>query len=116
MREAPLRRGTAVSSPGGPTVGPADGGSGGRPAGEGEIRVRVLLFGLFRELARTDEREVTLAEGATGRELVERLRGAGAMGFLPSTPTLAVNREYASLERPLRDGDEVALIPPVAGG
>jgi molybdopterin converting factor small subunit len=29
---------------------------------------------------------------------------------------VAVNREYASLATVLREGDEVALLPPVSGG
>lgn len=116
MAEDRVPHGTAPRSSGPGGEAPVREGSGDRPAPEGGIRVQVRLFGLYRELAGTDGRRVALPEGATGRELVERLRGSGAMGFLPSSPTVAVNREYASLERPLRDGDEVALIPPVAGG
>jgi len=35
---------------------------------------------------------------------------------LPPSPAVAVNRRYAGREVALRDGDEVAIIPPVAGG
>jgi molybdopterin converting factor small subunit len=34
----------------------------------------------------------------------------------PSMPPAAVNREYAEGDTALRDGDEVAFLPPVAGG
>jgi hypothetical protein len=34
---------------------------------------------------------------------------------LPSV-AISVNREYAELDRALREGDEVALLPPVSGG
>ena len=35
---------------------------------------------------------------------------------LPAAPVVAVNRLFASLETPLEGGDEVAFVPPVAGG
>ena len=35
---------------------------------------------------------------------------------LPAGLAVAVNREFASPDTPLQDGDEVAFIPPVAGG
>jgi molybdopterin converting factor small subunit len=35
---------------------------------------------------------------------------------LPEEPTVAVNREYSRPDRELHAGDELALIPPVAGG
>lgn len=89
------------------------GRAGGAPA-DG-VAVRVRLFGVFRELARKAEWETVLPAGSTTADLVAGLRGEG-LDFLPERPTVAVNREYASPERRLEPGDEVALIPPVAGG
>ncbi|MFQ5677909.1 MAG: MoaD/ThiS family protein [Gemmatimonadota bacterium] len=83
---------------------------------EARIRVRVRLFGIFRELAGAEEREVSLAPRSTVQELVGRLRQEAGWEFLPPSPAVAVNREYAASERRLAGGDEVALIPPVAGG
>jgi len=37
-------------------------------------------------------------------------------GRLAPSPAVAVNRRYAKADAELRDGDEVAIIPPVAGG
>jgi len=81
------------------------------------MRVRLLLFAQYREFAGTSELEVDLPEGATAGALVDVLRRRGG-GFarIPATAVVAVNQEYASSDTPLRDGDEVALIPPVAGG
>jgi molybdopterin converting factor small subunit len=39
-----------------------------------------------------------------------------AFGDIPESPWIAVNRSYATLETTLKDGDEVALFPPVSGG
>ncbi len=82
-----------------------------------EIRVRLLFFAHYRDLAGTAEGDVTLPAGATGADLVARLRrDGGRLAALPPEPVLAVNQEYASLAHALADGDEVALLPPVAGG
>ena len=57
-------------------------------------------------------------EGAsiTGADLVETLRGARGHDWLPERVVVAVNQSYAEAATPLSNGDEVALIPPVAGG
>ena len=79
--------------------------------------VRSLFFALYRDLAGADELQVELPEGARVADLVSRLRsGAGGLSRLPASPVVAVNLDYAPLSAPLRDGDEVAFIPPVAGG
>jgi molybdopterin synthase catalytic subunit len=81
------------------------------------MKVRLLLFALYRDLAGSEEIEVDVPFGATGINAVEVLRArGGSLARLPARPVIAVNREYAPLETVLRDGDEVALLPPVAGG
>jgi len=60
---------------------------------------------------------VELTEGATVADLVAELRGRGApFDALPAEPAIAVNHTYAFLTEPLAPDDEVAFIPPVAGG
>jgi molybdopterin synthase catalytic subunit len=54
-------------------------------------------------------------EGTTVAQLLERL-GAKAAHPVWSALAVAVNREYASGEAVLQEGDEVALLPPVSGG
>ncbi len=81
------------------------------------MRIRVLLFALYRDLAGTGEFEVDLPAGETAGGLVARLRArGGGLERLPDAPPLAVNEEYAGPDTVLEDGDEVALLPPVAGG
>ncbi|MBI4409683.1 MAG: MoaD/ThiS family protein [Gemmatimonadetes bacterium] len=81
------------------------------------MRIRLLLFALYRDLAGAGELELELPAGATAATLVDAVRRrGGGLGRLPETPVVAVNQEYAPLETPLREGDEVALLPPVAGG
>lgn len=82
------------------------------------IRVRLLLFGAAREAAATDEAVLTLGERATAREAFERaLADYPDLRRFRSSLLVAVNEEYArDLEVELRDGDEIALFPPVSGG
>lgn len=83
------------------------------------MRVRVLFFASYREVAGRDETEVILPddEPVSVAGLVERLRASDpALSALPSDPPAAVNRAWAPPGTVLGDGDEVALLPPVAGG
>lgn len=80
------------------------------------MHVRTLLFATYRELAGAEALEIELPVGATAADLVDRLRSTTGLHRLPEEPALAVNQVYASLSTPLSDGDEVALLPPVAGG
>lgn len=79
--------------------------------------VRTLFFAAHRDLLQTSELAVELTEGSTVGDLIAELRGRGRpFSGLPSDSAVAVNREYVDASRPLRQGDEVAFIPPVAGG
>lgn len=81
------------------------------------MRVRLLFFGLYREFAGTGELEVEVRPGATVASLVRELRArGGGFGRLPEAPVVAVNQAYARMDATLASGDEVALLPPVAGG
>jgi MoaE-MoaD fusion protein len=80
------------------------------------MKIRLLLFAQFREMAGADELDLDMADGATAADLVEQLRREQTWRLLPNAPAIAVNRAYAPLTVRLTDGDEVAFIPPVAGG
>ncbi|HEX6939786.1 MAG TPA: MoaD/ThiS family protein [Longimicrobiales bacterium] len=81
------------------------------------MRIRLLFFALYRDLAGTGEMDVELPAGATVAALVRAVRARGGrLAALPEAPAVAVNRVYAGLDTPLGEGDEVALLPPVAGG
>ncbi|HSU17510.1 molybdopterin converting factor subunit 1 [Longimicrobium sp.] len=79
--------------------------------------VRSLFFAQYRDFAGADELAVELPEGASVADLVTRLRADGqGLAKLPASPVVAVNMDYAPAHTRLREGDEVAFIPPVAGG
>lgn len=80
------------------------------------MRVRVLFFASYRDAIGTHQLELELDEGSTVADLVAAVReGHGGVRF-PEKPPVAVNQEYSAYYAVLRDGDEVAFIPPVAGG
>ena len=60
--------------------------------------------------------ELSLTPGATVADAVAALRLLPGGQRLPDSPRVAVNLSFARLDQELRAGDEVALIPPVAGG
>lgn len=81
------------------------------------LSVNALFFAAYRDLVGTGRLAVDLGEGATVADLIAELRGRGApWDRLPERPAVAVNRSYALLDERLGPDDEVAFIPPVAGG
>ncbi len=58
---------------------------------------------------------VTIPSSATVRDVLDAVQARAAGRSLPK-PLVAVNHRYAKPESPVRAGDEIALIPPVAGG
>ena len=81
------------------------------------LSVHTLFFAAYRDLVGVAGLDVDLHEGATVADLVAELRGRGQpFDALPEEPAVAVNHTYALVTEPLSPGDEVAFIPPVAGG
>ncbi|HEX9582824.1 MAG TPA: MoaD/ThiS family protein [Gemmatimonadales bacterium] len=81
------------------------------------IRVECRLFARYAELAGVDRATLELPVPATVADALRALRSTfpGAAG-LPERPMVAVNQSHALPSAPLADGDEVALLPPLAGG
>jgi molybdopterin converting factor small subunit len=79
--------------------------------------VRLKFFARYAELVGTDERELALELPATVADVVRRARDEipGACG-IPERPLVAVNLRHVQLDARVADGDEVALLPPLAGG
>ena len=80
------------------------------------IGIRVRLFALYRDLAGRSQLDLELPAGSTVGQAIARLRDRVEFHALPSDPVVAVNQAYAAAEEVLEDGDELAVIPPVAGG
>jgi molybdopterin synthase catalytic subunit len=81
------------------------------------MRVHVLLFAGLREAVGQKQVFLELPEDASLAELMANLSAEHpSVGAYRGRLVISVNAERAPLERVLRDGDEVALLPPVSGG
>jgi molybdopterin synthase catalytic subunit/molybdopterin converting factor small subunit len=79
--------------------------------------VRILLFGVLRDLFPEPIESLEMPAGATVATLLEHFRArASQHGQLWESLAVAVNQQYASRSQSLAEGDEVALLPPVSGG
>jgi molybdopterin synthase catalytic subunit len=81
------------------------------------MQVRVLFFGVLKDLAGRSSEEVNLPEQASVSDLIglynSRISDLGRM--LPSI-AISVNQQYSSPDTLLKTGDEIAFLPPVSGG
>ena len=80
------------------------------------MTVTVLLFASYAEALGKNAIDVDVSAGATVSDVLGRLRALPGADRLPPDPLVAVNEEYARMTSPLKDGDEVAFLPPVSGG
>jgi MoaE-MoaD fusion protein len=80
------------------------------------MTIDVLLFASYAEALGHERLTLELHPDATTDDVLRALRRLPGADRLPDKPLLAVNQEYAPGRRVVRDGDEVAVIPPVAGG
>jgi molybdopterin converting factor subunit 1 len=81
------------------------------------MRVTVLFFGVLKEMLSTESQTLDLPQGATVDAVLGYFRERmPQQPKLWSTLAVAVNQSYAPSGCLLRDGDEVALLPPVSGG
>ena len=81
------------------------------------MMLNVRLFARARDLAGTDHVAVVLPDGATVADLRRRLAAAHPkLADLAAKSAVAVDAEFAGDDHPLRDGAEIALLPPVSGG
>jgi molybdopterin converting factor small subunit len=77
--------------------------------------IDIQYFALLREQAgRSAERKQTAA--TTPAELYDELRGVHGFTLPLALLRVAVNDEFCDWTQPLRPGDRVVFIPPVAGG
>jgi molybdopterin converting factor subunit 1 len=81
------------------------------------MRVTIRLFARLRDITGAPELTREVGAGATIGSLWAALVGEFPdLARYERSISTAVNADYARMEQPLRDGDEVAFLPPVSGG
>lgn len=81
------------------------------------MHVTVRLFARLRELAGAAELVREVPDGSTALDVWNMLsREFPAFDGYSKAISVAVNEEYARLTASVRDGDEIAFLPPVSGG
>jgi molybdopterin converting factor subunit 1 len=80
------------------------------------MTVTLLLFASYADALGASTLDLELPRESTVGDVLTAVRSRPGADRLPPSPLVAVNQRYASFESIVREGDEVALIPPVAGG
>jgi MoaE-MoaD fusion protein len=81
------------------------------------VRIQILYFAVLRERLGREQEAIEVPDAACVSDALAVLsaRHPTVASLLPRVQT-AVNRAFADATALLHDGDELALIPPVAGG
>jgi molybdopterin converting factor subunit 1 len=81
------------------------------------MRCEVLLFAQVREAVGAGSVMLDLPDGATVGDALDSLGAMHeAIGAMRGRLAMAVNERYVQPQTVLREGDRIALIPPVSGG
>ena len=80
------------------------------------MRIRLLFFAVLRDIAGKRDEVVDVPEGTRAADVWQHLREQHRELRDYAQPMTAINENYSDADEILRDGDELAFIPPVAGG
>lgn len=80
------------------------------------MTVRVLLFASYADALGASEVSLDLPPGTRVRDVLARVKSMTSGKRVPDKPMVAINQRYATEDQSVNASDEVAIIPPVAGG
>jgi molybdopterin synthase catalytic subunit len=81
------------------------------------VRVKVLFFGMLKDIVGRAEDQLELADGARLQSVFSSYaRQFPRLTDLESSIVLACNHEFCDRSATIREGDEIAFLPPVSGG
>ena len=81
------------------------------------MKIKVKFFAAYKEAVGRDGVDMDMKQGSDVSQLLEAVKSMHpAIGDLIEPLIVSVNKEYATFDTILKDGDEVALLPPVSGG
>lgn len=80
-------------------------------------KISVRFFARYAEMAGCTWSHVNVETPATVADVIERVREVfPGTKDLPAKPLVAVNQRHARLDATVKEGDDVALLPPLSGG
>ena len=81
------------------------------------MRVKVLFFGMLKDIVGSAEDQLSVAEGAQLRNIFDHYAGRfPRLREMASSIVLARNQEFSDGSARVSEGDEIAFLPPVSGG
>ena len=80
------------------------------------LRIRILLFASYADTLGFDSIELCLESPARVGDALDRLRALPGGDRLPPKPLCALNLTHVRHDAALSGGDELAILPPLAGG
>jgi len=82
-----------------------------------EMRVKVLFFGMLKDIVGSAEEQLNLPEGAQLESVFDHYAGRfPRIRQMASSIVLARNHEFSQISARVNEGDEIAFLPPVSGG
>ena len=81
------------------------------------ITITCRLFGRYADALGVDTVELELPPSSSALDAVAKVRARlHNPAHLPERPLVAINQEHVPSDTRLKDGDEIAILPPLAGG
>jgi molybdopterin converting factor subunit 1 len=81
------------------------------------MRVKVLFFGMLKDIVGSAEEQLNVSEGAHLESIFDHYAGRfPRLREMAGSIVLARNHEFSNASAPVNEGDEVAFLPPVSGG
>ncbi len=81
------------------------------------MQCQVLLFAQLAQAIGSDRVTIELSNGATVNEALNELaQEHETIATMRNSIAVAINEQYCNISTELKDGDTLALIPPVSGG
>lgn len=81
------------------------------------MRVKVLFFGMLKDIVGRAEDQLQVADGARLDSIFELYADRyPTLRDLTGSIVMACNQQFSDISTPVKEGDEVAFLPPVSGG
>ncbi len=81
------------------------------------MKIKVKAFANVREAFGFEEKELTVSQGITVKDIIHQLRKSyPSLNDFNGSLLFAINEEYCRETTALSDNDTLAIFPPVSGG